>query len=304
MITHYEVLGVKENATSKEIRKAHKKLALCLHPDKNVGVNEVVQRLVEERFLEVQEAYETLSDAARRKEYDEALAAVRSQEGEYYVPVAPRPAAPNPPVKPKEAARCDKCQTMVGKPMHSICEGCRKEIAALEKEVKARRQFGVTACRLCGCKPLVRSPLSGVCLKCWGNIANVVRKQYAEKRLVVCPRCGRRREAGRDCPGCRLKSVGGGTWRSRKQSVAGMWRLLAGWSTVYVALSLSNGRWKADFFVTLAFLALYLFIKNGTWASVALHLSNFLDGVKGLFLYVSALRHRRRYGKLWPHGKS
>jgi hypothetical protein len=303
MITHYEVLGVKENATGKEIRKAHKKLAVYLHPDKNVGVNEMVQRLVEERFLEVQEAYETLWDAARRKEYDEALAAVRSQEGEYYVPAAPRPAAPNPPVKPKEAARCHKCQTTAGDPMHSICEGCRKEITALEKEVNARRQLGVTACRLCGCKPLVRSPLSGICLKCWGNIANEVRKRMADKQLVLCPKCGWARKAGGDCPRCRLNSVGGGTGRSQKQSGAGMWKLLAGWATVFVALSLSNGRWKTDFFVTLAFLALYLFIKKGSWDSVALHLSNFWDGFTGLFSYASVLRHRRRYGNLWPHGK-
>jgi DNA-directed RNA polymerase subunit RPC12/RpoP len=261
MITHYEVLGIKGNATSKEIKKAHKTLALCLHPDKNVGVNEMVQRLVEERFLEVQEAYETLSDDARRSEYDAALAALRS-EGEYYIPVASSPAAPNPPVKRKEAARCDKCQTIVGEPMHYICEGCRKEIAVLEKEVKARRQLGVTACRLCGCKPLVRSPLSGVCLRCWGNIVDAVRKRYAEDRLVVCPQCGRIREAGRDCPRCSLNSVGGGTWWSWKQSVAGMWKPAAVWSIVYLVQSLSNGHWIADFFITLALFGLYLFIKK------------------------------------------
>jgi curved DNA-binding protein CbpA len=298
MITHYEVLGVKENATSKEIRKAHKKLALCLHPDKNVGVNEMVLRLVEERFLEVQEAYETLSDAARRSEYDAALAAVRSQEGEYYVPATASPAAPNPPIKPKEPERCDKCQRIVG-PMHSICEGCRKEIAALEKEVKARRQFGVTACklcgasnrpldrsplsgvclkcwgnianevtrrqlgvtvcRLCGCMPLVKSPLSGVCLKCWGNIANEVRKQFPEKRLVVCPQCGRMREAGRDCPGCRRNSVTSATW---KEILARYWKPAACWSIVYLALSLATGHWKVYFLTALAFLALYLYIKK------------------------------------------
>jgi hypothetical protein len=264
MITHYEVLGVKENASSKEIKKAHKKLALCLHPDKNVGVNEMVQRLVEERFLEVQEAYETLSDNARRKEYDEALAAVRS-EGEYYIPVAPSPAAAPPPVKRKEPARCDKCQTIVDEPTHYICEGCRMAIALLEKEVRARRQLGVTACKLCGRSksPSNVSPLSGVCLKCWENIVNEIRKQHAEKRLVVCPRCGRVREAGGDCPGCRPNPAGGGTSRSRKQTIAGMWKPAAVCSIVYLALSLSNGRWIADFFATLAFLALYLFIKRG-----------------------------------------
>ena len=96
MITHYEVLGVKDNATSKEIKKARRKLALCLHPDKNVGMNEMVRGLVQERFLEVQEAYATLSDTARRKEYDEALGALRSK-GEYYIPAAPTRRRSEPP---------------------------------------------------------------------------------------------------------------------------------------------------------------------------------------------------------------
>ncbi len=189
MITHYEVLGVKENATSKEIKKAYRKLVQCLHPDKNVGVNEIVQRLVEERFLEVQEAYRTLSDPARRKEYDEALAAVRS-EGEYYVPPAPNPKVAPPKVERKEPERCGKCQTILGEPMHCICEGCLNRIAALEKEVRARRQLGLTACKLCGAsnRPLNKSPLSGVCLRCWGNIANeVTRRQLG---VAVCKLCG------------------------------------------------------------------------------------------------------------------
>jgi len=260
MITHYEVLGVKESATSKEIRKAHKKLALCLHPDKNLGVNEMVQGLVQERFLEVQEAYETLSDDARRSEYDAALAALRS-EGEYYIPVAPPPAAPTPPVKPKRPSRCDKCQTIVGEPMHYICEGCRKELAALEKEVKARRQFGVTACRLCGAskRPLDGSPLSAVCRKCWGVLANEVRKQMADKQLVMCPQCGWVRKAGRDCPRCRPKPVTSATW---KESLARYWKPAACWSVVYLALSLATGHWKVYFCTGVAFLALYLFIKK------------------------------------------
>ena len=259
MITHYEVLGVKENATSREIRKARKKLALCLHPDKNVGMNEMVLRLVEERFLEVQEAYATLSDAVRRSEYDAALAALRS-EGEYYIPVPPRPAAPNPPAERKEAARCEKCHTRVGEPKNCICEGFRKQIAALEKEVRARRNLGITACRLCGCTPLDRSPLPGVCLRCWGNIANTV-EQYSEKQLETCPRCGRLRRGGRCCPRCGLNSAAGGTRRSRKWGIAGFWKPAVGWSIVYLAISPVTGYWKEYLFIILAFLAFHLYIK-------------------------------------------
>ena len=197
MITHYEVLGVKEDATGKEIRQAYRRLATGLHPDKNIGVNEMVQRLVQERFLEVQEACATLSDPAKRKEYDAGLAAYRS-EGEYYTS-----AAPNDPAKRKEPARCDNCRTIVGEPMRYICGVCRRETenlqkeaanlrkevanlqkqaaarAALEEEVKIRR-----ACKLCGLsnRPLDVSPVSGVCLKCWLNIENEVRKQDIKKR--------------------------------------------------------------------------------------------------------------------------
>jgi hypothetical protein len=264
MITHYEVLGVKENATSKEIRKAYKKLVRCLHPDKNVGVNEMVQGLVKERFLEVQEAYATLSDPARRKEYDAALAALRS-EGEYYIPVAPSPPAPNPPAKPKEPERCGKCQRIVGEPMHSICGRCCNEIVAMEQEVKARRQLGVTACKLCGCRLSPKSPFPGLCAGCWRHIGTLS-KQYGYGCRMRCPRCGREREAGRYCPDCGLDSAGGGTARPRKQqqkqSVPGMWKLVAVWSIVYLAQSLSNGLWIADFFITLALFGLYLFIKK------------------------------------------
>jgi hypothetical protein len=254
------VLGVEANATSKEIKKAHIKLALCLHPDKNVGVNEMVQGLVQERFLEGQEAYETLSDAARRSEYDAALAALRS-EGEYYIPAAPSPADPPPPEKPKEPERCDKCRTKVGEPMHFVCEGCRKAIAALEQEVKARREFGATTCKLCGSKPLAKSPFPGLCVGCWRHIG-ILSKQYGDCGQGRCPRCGRRREAGRYCPGCGLDSAAGGTSRPRKKSVAGMWKPAALWSIVYLVQSLSNGHWIADFFITLMVLGLYLFIKT------------------------------------------
>lgn len=62
---HYEVLGVEQTADSSAIKKAHRKLALKLHPDKNVG-NESVA----DEFRLVQEAYECLSDPTERAWYD------------------------------------------------------------------------------------------------------------------------------------------------------------------------------------------------------------------------------------------
>ena len=64
---YYFSLGVARNATQEEIKRAYLKAAQRLHPDKNEVAGET------ELFLEVQQAYETLSNPARRKKYDATL---------------------------------------------------------------------------------------------------------------------------------------------------------------------------------------------------------------------------------------
>jgi molecular chaperone DnaJ len=61
----YKSLGVASDASDSEIKKAYRKLAKDLHPDKNPG-----DAKAEQRFKEVSEAYSVLSDTAQRKEYD------------------------------------------------------------------------------------------------------------------------------------------------------------------------------------------------------------------------------------------
>jgi molecular chaperone DnaJ len=63
---YYEVLGVNRNAGDDEIKKAYRKLALKFHPDKNSG-----DKTAEEKFKEIGEAYEALSDPQRRAAYDQ-----------------------------------------------------------------------------------------------------------------------------------------------------------------------------------------------------------------------------------------
>jgi molecular chaperone DnaJ len=79
---YYKTLGVPKTATAAEIKKSYRELARKYHPDANKGSAEA-----EERFKEITEAYNVLSDAKQRKEYDEA----RSMFGGFRVPTGSRP---------------------------------------------------------------------------------------------------------------------------------------------------------------------------------------------------------------------
>ncbi len=62
---YYSIIGVSEDASDGEIKKAYRKLALKYHPDKNPG-----DKKAEEEFKKISEAYYALGDPKRRKEYD------------------------------------------------------------------------------------------------------------------------------------------------------------------------------------------------------------------------------------------
>ncbi len=73
---YYEILGVKKDASEAELKKAYRKMAMKYHPDQNPG-----DKAAEEKFKEVNEAYEVLSDSQKRAQYDQFGHAAFEQGG-------------------------------------------------------------------------------------------------------------------------------------------------------------------------------------------------------------------------------
>jgi molecular chaperone DnaJ len=62
---YYQILGISKNSTTDEIKRAFRRLAMQYHPDKNKAPD------AEQKFKEINEAYEVLSDENRRRTYDQ-----------------------------------------------------------------------------------------------------------------------------------------------------------------------------------------------------------------------------------------
>src|SRR5471030_1284978 len=73
---YYHVLGVERSATPEEIKKSYRKLAVKFHPDKNPG-----DHTAEEKFKELSEAYDVLSDEQKKAAYDRYGHAAFAQGG-------------------------------------------------------------------------------------------------------------------------------------------------------------------------------------------------------------------------------
>ncbi|BDV02424.1 MAG: molecular chaperone DnaJ [Candidatus Hepatoplasma vulgare] len=73
---YYDILGVEKKATQEEIKKAYRKKAMLYHPDKNKG-----DKKAEDKFKEVNEAYEVLSSPERRNTYDRFGKEASQQQG-------------------------------------------------------------------------------------------------------------------------------------------------------------------------------------------------------------------------------
>lgn len=70
MKDYYKILNVSKNASQEEIKKSYRALCLSLHPDRQAGKTEAEKKTAEDKFKEVSEAYDTLSDPDKKRKYD------------------------------------------------------------------------------------------------------------------------------------------------------------------------------------------------------------------------------------------
>jgi curved DNA-binding protein CbpA len=110
--THYDTLGIRAGATAADIRSAYRKLVLQVHPDRNPDPGALDQ------FLELQRAYEVLSDSPRKRAYDALLLQKKLDQ-------KPRATAPKPAPKPPQPRTDFEAGPRITKPTDRSAEYVR-----------------------------------------------------------------------------------------------------------------------------------------------------------------------------------
>jgi molecular chaperone DnaJ len=203
---YYEVLGVGREASLDEIKKAYRKLAMQFHPDQNPG-----NKAAEEKFKEAAEAYAILSDAEKRRHYDQFGFDAPSQGGFQF---DPNQFADFQDIfgsffggggifgdlfgggrrRPGGGERGSDLQYTLKLPFKEAVFGSDA------KEVEVPRLEACESCKGNGCAPGT-SPLT--CPQCRGN-GQVAMRQGFLQMYVACPRCeGRGQVIQSPCGSCR-----------------------------------------------------------------------------------------------------
>ncbi|MCX7930538.1 MAG: molecular chaperone DnaJ [Chlorobi bacterium] len=199
---YYEVLGVSRSATLEEIKSAYRKLAMQYHPDRNPGNKEA-----EEKFKEVTEAYEVLSDEEKRRRYDQfGHAGMRAgQDFHQYTSMNDIFSAFGDifggtifeeffggGARRRSSTRSPRTRGEPGADLHIRLPLTLEEIArGTEKTIKVKRYQPCTACN--GSGSASGDAGHATCPTCSGSgqISQVSRSMFGQfVNIVTCPTCG------------------------------------------------------------------------------------------------------------------
>ncbi len=202
---YYEVLGVSKNATDAELKKAYRRLAKQYHPDMNPGDENAA-----EKFKEASEAYSVLSDAEKRKQYDQfGFAAFENggagaggfsgfDMGDIFGDIfgdffGGRSSQRNARSGPMRGANI---RTVVNISFEEAVFGCEKEITINQKDT-------CESCKGTGAKP---GTTPETCSKCGGSGRVLIRQQSLFGVVQTETECGECRGNGKiireKCPTC------------------------------------------------------------------------------------------------------
>ena len=180
---YYEVLGVQRGATPEELKKSYRKLAMQYHPDRNQG-----DKVAEERFKEVGEAYSVLSDPQKRQRYDAFGHA--GQQAPDFGPFS------------FDSAFDLFDMFFGGAGRRGARRGGPQRGADLRMVVDITFQESVF-----GAKRTVEVPRAGTCADCGGSgqVRRAVQSIFGQMvNVTACPRChGEGRIIDTPCPHCR-----------------------------------------------------------------------------------------------------
>ncbi len=195
---YYKILGVDKNTSKDDIKKAYRKLAIKYHPDKNPD-----DKQSEEKFKEVSEAYQVLSDPKKKSSYDmggsfdfgdfDDMFGGGINFNDIFGGFGRRP-------QQKPPRKGSSLRISVSVSLEEVLNGTKKEI-------KYKRKVKCKICDGTGSKNKEMDP----CLRCsnTGQVAAEKRTALGPMRVLIdCPECqGVGKKSKKDCPACNGTSI-------------------------------------------------------------------------------------------------